>query len=52
MSEGGMVVLMDYKEDGITPYFWFIKEGILEEKYVCVSIFFPHAYMYVIAYSA
>jgi hypothetical protein len=30
----GMVVLMDYREDGITPYFWYIKDGILEEKYV------------------
>ena len=29
----GMVVLMDYREDGITPYFWYIKDGILEEKY-------------------
>jgi hypothetical protein len=34
----GMVVLMDYREDGITPYFWYIKDGILEEKYVSFNV--------------
>jgi hypothetical protein len=33
-----MVVLMDYREDGITPYFWYIKDGILEEKYVSFNV--------------
>jgi len=28
----GMVVLMFYKEDGITPYFWYFKDGLDEEK--------------------
>ncbi|VDI45558.1 translationally-controlled tumor protein homolog [Mytilus galloprovincialis] len=33
MADGGMIVLMDYREDGVTPYFWFVKDGIIAEKY-------------------
>ena len=32
MNPDGMVILMDYREDGITPYFWFIKDGLIAEK--------------------
>jgi len=28
----GMVILMFYKEDGVTPYFYFFKDGLIEEK--------------------
>jgi len=28
----GMVILMFYKEDGMTPYFWYFKDGLDEEK--------------------
>jgi len=28
----GMVVLMFYKEDGVTPYFYYFKDGLIEEK--------------------
>ncbi|CAG8448941.1 10012_t:CDS:2 [Ambispora leptoticha] len=30
----GMVILVNYREDGITPYFTFFKDGLLEEKVV------------------
>jgi len=32
MTIEAMVVLKSYKEDGITPYFYFFKDGLLEEK--------------------
>jgi len=32
MTIDAMVVLKSYKEDGITPYFYFFKDGLLEEK--------------------
>lgn len=32
MDPEAMVVLMFYKEDGITPYFYFFKDGLEEEK--------------------
>jgi len=32
MNMEGMVVLKGYKEDGITPYFYFFIDGLLEEK--------------------
>ena len=31
-SEAG-VALMFYKEDGVTPYFYFMRDGLKEEKY-------------------
>ncbi|CAH8874077.1 unnamed protein product [Trichobilharzia szidati] len=33
MNPDGMVVLMNYREDGMTPYFIFFKDGLTEEKY-------------------
>lgn len=35
MNPDGMVGLLDYREDGITPYMIFFKDGLLVEK--CVS---------------
>lgn len=32
MDPDGMVVLMNYREDGITPYFIVFKDGCKEEK--------------------
>ena len=32
MEPTGMVALCFYKEDGMTPYFWFFKDGLEEEK--------------------
>lgn len=32
MDPDGMVVLMDYREDGMTPYFLLFKDGLIEEK--------------------
>lgn len=32
MDPEGMVVLMDYREDGMTPYFVLFKDGLIEEK--------------------
>jgi hypothetical protein len=32
MDPEGMIALQFYKEDGITPYFYFFKDGLLEEK--------------------
>ena len=33
----GMHVLMNFREDGVTPYMLFWKDGLIEEKVVCVS---------------
>ncbi len=35
MNPDGMVGLLDYREDGITPYMLFFKDGLIVEK--CVS---------------
>ncbi|KAI9316909.1 translationally controlled tumor protein [Dichotomocladium elegans] len=32
MDPEGMVALLNYREDGITPYFTFFKDGLKEEK--------------------
>ena len=32
MDPEAMVAMMFYKEDGITPYFYFFKDGLVEEK--------------------
>jgi len=32
MNPEGMAVILDYREDGITPYLCFFKDGLLEEK--------------------
>ncbi|CAG8435432.1 9139_t:CDS:2 [Ambispora gerdemannii] len=34
----GMVILLNYREDGMTPYFTFLKDGLKEEKVVCHRI--------------
>ena len=34
MIVNGMVVLMDFREDGVTPYMLFWKDGLQEEKVV------------------
>ncbi|KAH9938156.1 translationally controlled tumor-associated [Fomitopsis serialis] len=33
MNPDGMVVLLNYREDGVTPYFTFWKDGVKEIKY-------------------
>ena len=33
-TDGGMVALLNYREDGITPYMLFWKDGLVEEKVV------------------
>eukprot|EP01102_Stenamoeba_stenopodia_P006454 TRINITY_DN1768_c0_g1_i1.p1 TRINITY_DN1768_c0_g1~~TRINITY_DN1768_c0_g1_i1.p1 ORF type:complete len:170 (+),score=50.62 TRINITY_DN1768_c0_g1_i1:159-668(+) len=33
MDLDAMVVLLGYKEDGVTPYLYFFKDGLIEEKY-------------------
>jgi hypothetical protein len=32
MDPEGMVALLNYREDGVTPYFTFFKDGLKEEK--------------------
>ena len=34
MDPDGMVALLDYKEENDTPYMWFFKDGLIEEKFV------------------
>ncbi|KAA3673427.1 uncharacterized protein DEA37_0011317 [Paragonimus westermani] len=34
MDPNGCVALMNYREDGVTPYFVILKDGLVEEKYV------------------
>lgn len=36
MSTEGMVGMLNYREDGLTPYILFFKDGLISEK--CVSI--------------
>merc|ERR1712187_752254 len=33
MNPEGMIVLGNYREDGITPYFWYFKHALIEEKF-------------------
>ncbi|GAA5846597.1 hypothetical protein JCM9279_006756 [Rhodotorula babjevae] len=37
MNPDGMVVLMNYREDGVTPYMVFWKDGVKEVKVLCSS---------------
>ena len=37
MDPNGLVALLNYREDGITPYFTLFKDGLKMEKVVCVS---------------
>jgi hypothetical protein len=39
MDPDGMVALLNYREDGVTPYFTFFKDGLAEEKLVSVVIY-------------
>ncbi|KAG2192962.1 hypothetical protein INT47_005688 [Mucor saturninus] len=32
MDPDGMVALLNYREDGVTPYFTFFKDGLIQEK--------------------
>jgi hypothetical protein len=32
MDPDGMVALLNYREDGVTPYFTFFKDGVSEQK--------------------
>ena len=32
MNPEGMVALLNYREDGVTPFFTFFKDGLTEEK--------------------
>ncbi len=36
MNPDGMCVLMDFRDDGVTPYMLFFKDGLDEEKVVCL----------------
>ena len=38
MNPEGMVGLLDYREDGITPYMLFFKDGLLIEKFVSTQL--------------
>ena len=38
MGEGGMIALMNYREDGVTPFMLFFKDGVVEEKVVSGSL--------------
>lgn len=40
MNPDGMVALLNYREDGTTPYFSFIKDALKEEKFVCLRLCF------------
>ena len=35
MNQDGMVILLNYLEDGATPFMLFFKDGLVEEKVVC-----------------
>ncbi|KAI8136981.1 translationally controlled tumor protein [Fennellomyces sp. T-0311] len=39
MDPEGMVGLLNYREDGVTPYFTFFKDGLKEQKLVSFSFF-------------
>lgn len=36
MNPEGMVGMLDYREDGVTPYMLFFKDGLLSEKFVSI----------------
>jgi hypothetical protein len=40
MNIDGMVVLQYYREDGLTPVFILLKDGLREEKYVSEDFLF------------
>jgi hypothetical protein len=36
-NQDGLIALLNYREDGITPYFTLFKDGLKEEKVVCTK---------------
>ena len=38
MNPDGMVALLDYREDGVTPYMIFFKDGLEMEKCLAVTL--------------
>ena len=38
MNPEGMCALMDFREDGVTPYMLFFKDGLEEEKVVIILL--------------
>ena len=38
-TENAMAALLNYREDGITPYMLFWKDGLIEEKVVCAQFY-------------
>ena len=38
MNPEGMCALMDFREDGVTPYILFFKDGLEEEKVVIILL--------------
>ena len=34
MDQDGMIALMNFREDSVTPYMLFFKDGVIEEKVV------------------
>lgn len=33
MDADASIVFLNYREDGVTPYFWFFADALLEEKF-------------------
>ena len=48
MNPDGMIALMDFRDDG-SPYMWFFKDGLVEEKVVSTSYSLALAYVNFIA---
>ena len=46
LDGGGMVALMNFREDGVTPYMVFFKDGVVEEKVVSVRCVFRSSLLY------
>ena len=38
MNPDGMIALMDFRDDG-SPYMWFFKDGLVEEKVVSICLY-------------
>ena len=36
-NDDGMIALVNFREDGVTPYMLFFRDGLVEEKVVSVS---------------
>lgn len=42
MNPDGMIALLNFREDGITPYFTFWSDGMKEQKLVCLTNYYNH----------